>query len=78
MVPGMGWTMRECSDEVLLGMMRLSSSRLTGRESPERGLEVNEGAIADGSSQNATGRGGSLLGRETGCRSTDKQQRLDL
>lgn len=35
----------ECSDDVRFGMIRLSSSRLAGRDSPERGLEVNEGAI---------------------------------
>jgi len=41
----MGCAMRECSDDVRLGMMRLSSSRLAGRDSPERGLEVKEGAM---------------------------------
>jgi hypothetical protein len=46
MVLGIGWTMRECSEEVRLGMTRFSSSLLTGRaDSPERGLEVSEGAI---------------------------------
>ena len=39
--------MRECSEDVRLGMIRLSSSLLAGRESPERGLEVKEGAIFD-------------------------------
>lgn len=48
----------ECSDEVRLGMMRLSSSaRLVGRDSPERGLEVKEGAMsrdyADGAAAGA-------------------------
>ena len=28
-------------------MIKLSSSRLTGRESPERGLEVKDGAIVN-------------------------------
>lgn len=38
--------MRECSDEVRLGMTKLSSSRETGRpDSPERGREVKEGAM---------------------------------
>lgn len=38
--------MRECNDEVLLGMTRSSWSRLAGREALERGLEVKEGAMA--------------------------------
>lgn len=47
-VLGIGWTMRECSDEVRLGMTRFSSSLLIGRaDSPERGLEVKDGAIVD-------------------------------
>lgn len=37
--------MRECSEEVLLGMTRLSSSRLAGRDALERGLEVKEGGM---------------------------------
>ena len=40
--------MREWSDDVLFGMIKLSSSpaaRLAGRDSPERGLEVKDGAI---------------------------------
>ena len=37
--------MRECNDDVLFGMTRLSSSRLIGRDSPDRGLEVKEGAM---------------------------------
>ena len=46
-VLGIGWTIRECSDDVRLGMTRSSSAaRLFGRDSPERGREVNEGAIA--------------------------------
>jgi len=43
--PGSGWVIRECSEEVRFGMIRLSSSRLTGRDSPERGLEVKEGGM---------------------------------
>ena len=42
----MGWTIRECSEEVRFGTTRLlSSSRLIGRDSPERGLEVKDGAM---------------------------------
>ena len=38
--------MRECKDDVRLGMTKLSSSLLVGRpDSPERGREVKEGAI---------------------------------
>ena len=37
--------MRECSDDVLLGMTRLSSSRLAGRDALDRGLEVKEGGM---------------------------------
>jgi hypothetical protein len=44
---GIGWTIRECSEDVRFGMTRSSSAaRLFGRDSPERGREVNEGAIA--------------------------------
>ena len=44
---GIGCTIRECSEEVRLGIIKLSSSaaRLVGRDSPERGLEVKDGAI---------------------------------
>ena len=43
---GIGWTIRECSEDVRFGMTRSSSAaRLFGRDSPERGREVNEGAI---------------------------------
>ena len=46
MVFGIGCTIRECNDDVRLGITRFSSSLLVGRaDSPERGLEVNEGAI---------------------------------
>jgi len=51
---GFGWFMleltgcaiRECSDDVRFGMTRLSSCWLGGRDPPERGREVIEGAIA--------------------------------
>ena len=43
---GIGCTMRECSDDVRFGITRSSSAaRLVGRDSPERGREVKEGAI---------------------------------
>lgn len=43
---GIGWTILECSDDVRFGMTRSSSAaRLAGRDSPERGREVNEGAM---------------------------------
>lgn len=45
MVFGVGWTIRECNDDVRLGITKLSSSRLIGRDSPERGREVNDGAM---------------------------------
>lgn len=35
----------EWSEEVRLGMIRFSSLRLVGLDSPERGREVKEGAI---------------------------------
>jgi hypothetical protein len=48
MVFGIGCTIRECSEDVRFGITRFSSSLLTGRaDSPERGLEVKEGAIVD-------------------------------
>lgn len=37
--------MRECNEEVLLGITRSSWSRLTGRDALERGLEEMEGAM---------------------------------
>lgn len=40
-----GWAMRECREEVRLGMTRSSWSRLAGREALERGRELNEGAM---------------------------------
>ena len=48
-VDGRGWVMRECSDEVRLGMMRLwSALSLVGGRSlaPVRGRKLKEGAIA--------------------------------
>lgn len=41
--------MREWSEDVLFGIMRLSSSLLVGRDSPERGLEANDGAMVQSS-----------------------------
>ena len=41
-----GCTILECKEDVRFGMTTLSSSRLIGRDSPERGLEVNDGAMA--------------------------------
>ena len=37
--------MRECSEDVRLGITRSSWSRLVGREPLECGLEVKEGAM---------------------------------
>ena len=45
MAPGIGCVIRECNEEVRFGIMRSPSSRLAGRDSPERGLDVNEGAM---------------------------------
>ena len=45
-VPGVGWTIRECNEDVRFGITKLSSSRLIGRDSPERGREVKEGAMS--------------------------------
>ena len=46
-VEGSGWVIRECSDEVRLGMMRLWSvlSLVGGRSSRVRGRRVKDGAI---------------------------------
>jgi hypothetical protein len=59
--------MRECSEDVRLGMTRSSWSRLAGREALECGLEVKEGAM--------TGRScvGIVLGRYETALSFDEQ-----
>jgi hypothetical protein len=46
-VEGSGWVMRECSEEVRLGIITLWSmlSRVGGRSSRVRGLRVKDGAI---------------------------------
>lgn len=51
--PDVGWAMRECSDDVLFGMTRLSSSRLAACDALERGLEVKEGAMVREKRENA-------------------------
>lgn len=49
-VEGIGWVMRECRDDVRLGMTRLLSpwSRVLGRPSPVRGRVKDEWAVRDG------------------------------
>lgn len=45
-VEGSGWVILECSEEVLLGMIRLSVWSLVGGRSLVRGLMLREGAMA--------------------------------
>jgi hypothetical protein len=56
--PGIGCVILECSEDVRFGMMRLSSSRLVGRDSPERGLEVKDGGILKSESKSRSIEGG--------------------
>lgn len=46
-VEGSGCVILECSEEVLLGMMRLLSPWLVDGRSPVRGRRLNEGAMVN-------------------------------
>ena len=68
-VEGSGWVMRECSEEVRLGIMTLWSmlSLVGGRSSRVRGLRVKDGAIvAVALSWYRIDRAGSPSGSKTG------------